>query len=210
MVLVRAKLFLRNEKMLAARERLGLTQKACAGLAGVPVAVVQELERFQYTRKDFGQAIRRIADVLELRIEDVAPPELQGLKIESSASVVKEIDGRQLAMAADQKLLSPAEVAEAADLREHAQRMLASVTAELSFREREVLRRRYGLLPYDKPQSYREIGDALRLTRERIRQIEQKAIRKLAKQTSLKRLGCEYGVPIKQAAEHCAQEKRHE
>lgn len=49
----------------------------------------------------------------------------------------------------------------------------------LSEREATILRMRFGLPPYDQEYTLEEIGRELRVTRERIRQIEAKAIKKL-------------------------------
>ncbi len=49
----------------------------------------------------------------------------------------------------------------------------------LSEREAMILRMRFGLPPYDQEYTLEEIGQKLRVTRERIRQIEAKALRKL-------------------------------
>ena len=56
---------------------------------------------------------------------------------------------------------------------------LSSLLAGLSTREADVLRRRHGLDPYDEEQTLEQIGDAHGVTRERIRQIEKKALTKL-------------------------------
>ena len=50
-----------------------------------------------------------------------------------------------------------------------------------------MLKFRFGLGD-DKPRTLQEIGDMLNLTRERIRQIEKKAMRKLARSHKLKQL----------------------
>ena len=51
----------------------------------------------------------------------------------------------------------------------------------LTERERQVVRMRYGL-GEEKPQTLEEIGSALGVTRERVRQIEARAMEKLRRQ----------------------------
>lgn len=58
---------------------------------------------------------------------------------------------------------------------------------ELDHKESFVLKLRFGL-DDDHPHTLQEIGDKLKLTRERIRQIEQKAMRKLARSQRLQQL----------------------
>ena len=55
---------------------------------------------------------------------------------------------------------------------------LEGVLGTLTYREREVLRLRYGLAD-GLPRTLEEVGLVFRVTRERIRQIEAKALRKL-------------------------------
>ena len=55
---------------------------------------------------------------------------------------------------------------------------LQSILGELGTREREVLEMRFGLQD-GRPHTLEEVGQAFRVTRERIRQIESKALRKL-------------------------------
>ncbi len=64
---------------------------------------------------------------------------------------------------------------------------LEGVLGTLNYREREVLRLRYGLVD-GQPKTLEEVGLVFRVTRERIRQIEAKALRKLrspVRQTTL-------------------------
>jgi RNA polymerase primary sigma factor len=53
------------------------------------------------------------------------------------------------------------------------------VLSTLSPREKKVIQMRFGLEPYKKPMTLEEVGLEFDVTRERIRQIESKAIRKL-------------------------------
>ena len=55
---------------------------------------------------------------------------------------------------------------------------IADVLAELNYREREILRLRYGLVD-GYAYTLEEVGKIFSVTRERVRQIEAKAVRKL-------------------------------
>ena len=59
---------------------------------------------------------------------------------------------------------------------------------DLTDREERVLRLRYGL-DDNRPRTLEEVGREFGVTRERIRQIEAKAIRKLRHPTRVKKLG---------------------
>jgi RNA polymerase primary sigma factor len=63
-------------------------------------------------------------------------------------------------------------------LRESFMRALGDALAELPERERRVLELRFGLRD-DQPKTLREIGEILELSRERVRQIESRALNKL-------------------------------
>ena len=64
---------------------------------------------------------------------------------------------------------------------------IREILAELDDKEALVLKWRFGL-DDDQPKTLQEIGDALHLTRERIRQIEQKAMRRLSRSHKLQQL----------------------
>jgi RNA polymerase primary sigma factor len=64
---------------------------------------------------------------------------------------------------------------------------IRDILGELDEKEATVLKLRFGL-DDDRPQTLQEIGDRLNLTRERIRQIEQKAMRKLSRSHQVQQL----------------------
>jgi len=64
---------------------------------------------------------------------------------------------------------------------------LRDILGELDEKEAAVLKWRFGL-DDDQPLTLQEIGDKMRLTRERIRQIEQKAMRKMSRSNKLQQL----------------------
>ncbi|MBD3175922.1 MAG: sigma-70 family RNA polymerase sigma factor [Armatimonadia bacterium] len=83
----------------------------------------------------------------------------------------------------DQEVHSPVDAASNLVLREQLERVLAT----LSEREREVLRLRFGLVEgYQR--TLEEVGQMFGVTRERIRQIEAKAIKKLRNPARMRRL----------------------
>jgi RNA polymerase primary sigma factor len=75
----------------------------------------------------------------------------------------------------DKEVVSPANAAAYMLLREQVNRVLNS----LKDREAEVLKLRFGLGSYSRPHTLEEVGAIFKVTRERIRQIEAKALRKL-------------------------------
>jgi RNA polymerase primary sigma factor len=83
----------------------------------------------------------------------------------------------------DQKLPAPADVASVQDLKTQ----LNAVLNELAPRERDVIRMRFGLID-ERAHTLEEVGKAFDVTRERIRQIEAKALRKLRHPNRAKRL----------------------
>jgi RNA polymerase primary sigma factor len=89
---------------------------------------------------------------------------------------------RQLGDTLPQERVPPIEeeMIHQADLEE-----LASALGDLDRKEREVVRLRFGLED-DEPRTLQEIGDRLRLSRERVRQIESRAKEKLRRSAKLR------------------------
>ncbi|MBQ2714977.1 MAG: sigma-70 family RNA polymerase sigma factor, partial [Clostridia bacterium] len=83
----------------------------------------------------------------------------------------------------DYNATSPSDMAETNMLKEH----LVQVLSTLTPREEKVLRLRYGI-DDSHPRTLEEVGKEFNVTRERIRQIEAKALRKLRHPNRTKRL----------------------
>ncbi|MBQ3166381.1 MAG: sigma-70 family RNA polymerase sigma factor, partial [Clostridia bacterium] len=83
----------------------------------------------------------------------------------------------------DENAQAPSDVVENVMLKEHLIRVLDTLTP----REEKVLRLRYGL-DDGRPRTLEEVGKEFNVTRERIRQIEAKALRKLRHPSRSKRL----------------------
>ena len=69
------------------------------------------------------------------------------------------------------------------DLRVHSERMtqIDRLMEELDDREKSIIQRRFGLGRHDRPQTLRQVGHEIGVTKERVRQIETRAIEKLRK-----------------------------
>lgn len=194
---VRAKLTLRNDKMLAARERLGFTQAMLAELAECPLAFVGALEALDLSRMSGGdenrywQQMRRVADALELPVDDIVPPGAEGVKIESTVTRVVESDLVRLASYTRLALPSPSEEVETAELQTLLKTRMEEVLKTLSYREREIVKLRYGLGSDGIAYNLEETAHIFKVTREHIRQIEARAIRKMQRSSCAAELvGC--------------------
>jgi len=88
--------------------------------------------------------------------------------------VGEDEDGHIRDFIEDKSTLSPLDIAMQGDIKKNIEKALSSLTE----RERSVIRRRFGL-GEDTPHTLEEVGNEFDVTRERVRQIEVKAIRKL-------------------------------
>jgi len=115
--------------------------------------------------KEVGLSVDKVKNVIKITKEPVS----------LEAPVGDEEDGRFGDFIEDKSSLSPTDVVMNDDLN----RQIDEVLEQLNERERAVIRMRFGLLDDKSDRTLEEIGKELNVTRERVRQIESSAIKKL-------------------------------
>lgn len=147
----------------------------------IPVHMVETINRqakaSRQLLQEFGRepTIYEIAERLHVSAERVA--EIQKISLDpiSLETPIGEEDDTHLGdFIEDSQASDPSEAINSNILKEEFNEVLSSLTP----REEKVIRLRYGL-DDGKPKTLEEVGSAFNVTRERIRQIEAKALRKL-------------------------------
>ena len=156
----------------------------------IPVHMVETINKQGRATRQLLQRLGRepsaeeIAEYLGCSVERVR--EIQKIAqdpVSLETPIGEEEDSHLGDFLEDDKALSPSEVAESKMLKEQ----LIQVLNTLTPREEKVLRLRYGL-DDSHPRTLEEVGREFNVTRERIRQIEAKALRKLRHPNRLKKL----------------------
>jgi RNA polymerase nonessential primary-like sigma factor len=146
----------------------------------LPVHITEKLNRIKKAQRKISQMRGRTATVEEIAQELALTPEaVRELLMTVPRSVSLEI---KVGKEKDTELLDLLEI-EAVSSENHfvyesLQRDIRELLADLTAREREVIELRYGFLD-GKSHSLADIGRTLELSRERVRQIELKALQKL-------------------------------
>ncbi|MBA3469599.1 MAG: RNA polymerase sigma factor RpoD [Herpetosiphonaceae bacterium] len=147
----------------------------------IPVHMVETINRMMRTSRRLTQEHGRepsdeeLAQALELSVEKVRSIRKTSLEPVSLETPVGQEDDSQLGdFLPDEKLEAPSDAASHQMLREQ----VAQVLDQLTERERRVLKLRFGLEDGTQ-RTLEEVGKEFGVTRERIRQIEVKALRKL-------------------------------
>jgi RNA polymerase primary sigma factor len=157
----------------------------------IPVHMVETINKLLRTQRRLTQELNReptneeIAQAMEIDVEKVE--HIMKIKQDISsldASVRDDEEDSALAdFIEDEDTISPEESATNQLLKEHVNDMLDVLTD----RERKILRLRFGLED-GKSHTLEEVGQEFSVTRERIRQIEAKALAKLRKHKDSKKL----------------------
>ena len=147
----------------------------------IPVHVVETLNKIMRARRELGQQLNREPNIEELakrvelsieRVSEILQMSQEPVSLETPIGEDAENELGDLIQ--DVTAPAPADVAAQSSMREQVDRVLSN----LQDRERRVLELRFGLFD-GRPRTLEEIGGELNLTRERIRQIERKALGRL-------------------------------
>ncbi len=156
----------------------------------IPVHMSETLGKLYRIMKRLIQELGReptpeeIAEKADVELEKVVRLLRMSSEPVSLESPVGKEEGNVLAdFLQDETFLSPAEIAIENNLAEQTRKILAT----LSVREENILRMRYGL-GHQSEHTLDEIGKKFKVSRERIRQIETKAITKLRQPARIKAL----------------------
>ena len=157
----------------------------------IPVHMVETINKLLRTQRRLTQELNReptneeIAQAMEIEVDKVE--HIMKIKQDISsldASIRDDEEDSVLAdFIEDEDTISPEESATGQLLKEHVKEMLSALTE----REQKILRLRFGLED-GKSHTLEEVGQEFSVTRERIRQIEAKALAKLRKHRDAKKL----------------------
>jgi len=147
----------------------------------IPVHMVERLNKLIHTERRLIQQLGReptvaeLATELECSVRDVREVMRIAQQPVSLEKPVGEEDDSALAdFVEDVSAASPFEIASEALRRENVMRVLATLPG----REREVIEMRYGIVG-GRARTLEEVGRAFNITRERVRQIENRTLKKL-------------------------------
>ena len=140
------------------------------------ISKVKKVERDLTTKLNREPSLEELASALSLSVEELV--EIKSYMMDTTSldiPVGDEDDGTTVAsFVEDAKFTNPADtIAKEADAE-----VVDAVLGTLSEREADILRRRFGI-GFNHPMTLEDIGKEYGLSRERIRQIESKALRKL-------------------------------
>lgn len=156
----------------------------------IPVHMIETINKLVRTSRYLVQELGReptpeeIADKMEMPVEKVRKVlKIAKEPISLETPVGEEEDSHLGDFIEDKKVINPAEAIINLNLAEQTRRVLATLTP----REEKVLRMRFGI-GEESDHTLEEVGQDFNVTRERIRQIEAKALRKLRHPSRSKRL----------------------
>ncbi|MBV1914598.1 MAG: RNA polymerase sigma factor RpoS [Pseudomonadales bacterium] len=147
----------------------------------LPIHVVKELNVYLRAARELTQKLDHdptpedIAELLDKPVEEVSKMLKLNERVASVDSMISsESDKTLLETVADDNQIDPAEMLQDSNLRSS----IDSWLDELSEKQREVISRRFGLRGHDMS-TLEDVGAEIGLTRERVRQIQVEALRRM-------------------------------
>lgn len=156
----------------------------------IPVHMIDNIHKIQRASRQFMHKYGRqptaeeLSKIIYLPVDKIHKAMKVNLKpISLEAPVGSEDDSSRMEIIADETAKNPFTSAAQKNLR----KIVTQILSELDPKEETVLRQRFGMST-NKTSTLEEVGDYIGVTRERIRQIEQKALNKLKHPTRARKL----------------------
>lgn len=154
----------------------------------IPVHMVETINKLSKTERQLMQDLGRdptpeeLSDAMGGNVAGFTPKKIISIKklnvdpVSLDKPVGKDEESKFVDFVRDNDALTPEQYVEKALMGEHIDDILRKNLAE---KEEKIIRMRYGLSPYANPMTLEEVGHHFKITRERVRQIEAKALRKI-------------------------------
>lgn len=142
-------------------------------------------ERFQNGKKEYG--VEKLSEILNIPIQNLKDAlESEGEHVSLNKSLNGEEEGETVANLVGDKgtFTSPYKVSENKNLA----KVLNEVLDTLDYREAMIIRYRFGFCDDGVPKTLEEVARIFKITRERVRQLETKALRKLRHPSKRKKI----------------------
>lgn len=156
----------------------------------IPVHMIDNIHKIQRATRQFMHKYGRqptaeeLSKIIYLPVDKIHKAMKVNLKpISLEAPVGSEDDSSRIEIIADETAKNPFVAAAQQNLR----KIVTQILSELDPKEETVLRQRFGMST-NKTSTLEEVGEYIGVTRERIRQIEQKALNKLKHPTRARKL----------------------
>lgn len=157
----------------------------------LPIHIVEKLNKLKKTQRELRKQLNRTPTEAELAAElDLTPEQLRSLQqvrrksLSLNHRVGKGEDTELMELLEDGSTLSPESRMNESMMRQEISDVLTEVLTE---REKDIISLRYGLTTGE-PHTLEEVGGIFNLSRERVRQIQTKAMRKLRRPQVASRL----------------------
>ncbi|MGX3011986.1 RNA polymerase sigma factor RpoD [Helicobacter sp. 23-1044] len=148
----------------------------------IPIHMIDTVNKINKAQRDYMQKHGKESDIDNIAKEVAIPIDkiknvikMTKEPISLDAPIGNDDDGKYGDFVEDKNIIGPMEQVLKDDLRNQ----IEDVLSQLNERERAVIKMRFGLLDDESDRTLEEIGKELNVTRERVRQIESSAIKKL-------------------------------
>jgi RNA polymerase sigma factor (sigma-70 family) len=203
MMTIRATLTIRNDKIISAREKRGWSQRRLAEEAGTFLHMVAQLEKLDYTHGHVLEHAIKIAEALQLGLEDVIPADAS-YAVPNRMQQTKDVHVSQLRLMHErtvERLVLPAPDAQAEE--NELSRVLDKAMNILTPRQRQVLTLRANGL------TDKKIAERIKTTPANVWSLVNTAIHKMRHPKSIRQIERDLGIDKQVELQHVRKGSDH-